>query len=169
MSNTERLVKFELLGQEYKFYTAASEDELKSILSLVRQLVEAGSAQITGTLPVGRVAVMACLNIASQYVKLKQEFDDYRWDSEQRMVRLSEESLALLNPDVYLLQEGAMNKNPMPLEQRPHFRTLAAVRNNFVFRVAESRFSRPGPQSVLAVEELSVILMRWHEAKAQPR
>jgi cell division protein ZapA (FtsZ GTPase activity inhibitor) len=96
MSNTERLVKFELLGQEYKFYTAASEDELKAILSLVRQLVEAGSAQITGTLPVGRVAVMACLNIASQYVKLKQEFDDYRWDSEQRMVRLSEEIRAKL-------------------------------------------------------------------------
>ena len=96
MSNTERLVKFELLGQEYKFYTAASEEELKSILSLVRQLVENGSAQITGTLPVGRVAIMACLNIASQYVKLKQEFDDYRWDSEQRMVRLSEEIRAKL-------------------------------------------------------------------------
>jgi cell division protein ZapA len=96
MSNTERLVKFELLGQEYKFYTAASEEELKSILSLVRQLVENGSAQVTGTLPVGRVAIMACLNIASQYVKLKQEFDDYRWDSEQRMVRLSEEIRAKL-------------------------------------------------------------------------
>jgi cell division protein ZapA len=96
MSNTERLVKFELLGQEYKFYTAASEEELKSILSLVRQLVEHGSSQATGTLPVGRVAIMACLNIASQYVKLKQEFDDYRWDSEQRMVRLSEEIRAKL-------------------------------------------------------------------------
>ncbi len=96
MSNTERLVKFELLGQEYKFYTAASEEELKSILSLVRQLVEKGSAQTTGTLPVGRVAIMACLNVASQYVKLKQEFDDYRWDSEQRMVRLSEEIRAKL-------------------------------------------------------------------------
>ena len=96
MSNTERLVKFELLGQEYKFYTAASEEELKSILSLVRQLVEKGSAQTTGTLPVGRVAIMACLNVASQYVKLKQEFNDYRWDSEQRIVRLSEEIRAKL-------------------------------------------------------------------------
>lgn len=96
MSDTERLVKFELLGQEYKFYTAASEDELKSILSLVRQLVENNSTQATGTLLAGRVAIMACLNIASQYVKLKQEFDDYRWDSEQRMVRLSEEIRAKL-------------------------------------------------------------------------
>ncbi len=96
MSNTERLVKFELLGQEYKFYTAASEEELKSILSLVRQLVENGATPTSGTLPVGRMAIMACLNIASQYVKLKQEFDDYRWDSEQRMVRLSEEIRAKL-------------------------------------------------------------------------
>ena len=96
MSNTERLVKFELLGQEYKFYTAASEEELKLILLLVRQLVENGSSQATGTLPVGRVAIMACLNIASQYVKLKQEFEDYRWDSEQRMIRLSEEIRAKL-------------------------------------------------------------------------
>lgn len=96
MSDKERLVKFELLGQEYKFYTAASEEELRSILSLVRQLVENNSAQATGTLLAGRVAIMACLNIASQYVKLKQEFDDYRWDSEQRMVRLSEEIRAKL-------------------------------------------------------------------------
>lgn len=27
----ERLVTFELLGQEYKFYTAASEEELRAI------------------------------------------------------------------------------------------------------------------------------------------
>lgn len=99
MTNSERLVKFELLGQEYKFYTAASEEELKSILSLVRQLVENSSGQATGTLPVGRVAILACLNIASQYVKLKQEFDDYRWDAEQRMIRLSEEIRARLLAD----------------------------------------------------------------------
>jgi cell division protein ZapA len=99
MTNSERLVKFDLLGQEYKFYTAASEEELKSILSLVRQLVENNSAQATGTLPVGRLAILACLNIASQYVKLKQDFDDYRWDTEQRMMRMSEEIRAKLLVD----------------------------------------------------------------------
>lgn len=99
MTNSERLVKFDLLGQEYKFYTAASEEELKSILSLVRQLVENNSAQATGTLPVGRLAILACLNIASQYVKLKQDYDDYRWDTEQRMMRMSEEIRAKLLVD----------------------------------------------------------------------
>jgi cell division protein ZapA len=99
MSETERLVKFELLGQEYKFYTASSEEELRSILSLVRQLVETGSPQTTGTLPVGKVAILACLNIASRYVKLTQEFEVYKRDSEERIVRLNEEIRASLLAD----------------------------------------------------------------------
>ena len=96
MSETERLVRFELLGQEYKFYTASSEEEFRSILSLVRQLVETGSPQTTGTLPVGKVAILACLNIASRYVKLAQEFEAYKMDSEERIVRLNEEIRARL-------------------------------------------------------------------------
>ena len=78
MSETERLVKFELLGQEYKFYTAASEEELRAIFSLVRQLVETDSSQNTGTLRVGKVAILACLNIASRYVKLAREFEGFK-------------------------------------------------------------------------------------------
>lgn len=91
MSDKERLVKFELLGREYKFYTASSEDELRTIFSLVRELVETDAPQNTGTLPVGKVAMMACLNIASRYVKLSQEFEGYKRDSEERLVRISEE------------------------------------------------------------------------------
>ncbi|KJR97120.1 MAG: hypothetical protein VR65_24455 [Desulfobulbaceae bacterium BRH_c16a] len=96
MSENERMVKFELLGQEYKFYTAASEEEMQSILSLVRQLVETGPTQATGTIPVGRVAILACLNIASRYVKLEQEFTLYKRDSEQRIVKLNEDIRARL-------------------------------------------------------------------------
>lgn len=99
MSETERLVQFELLGQEFKFYTAASEEEMESILSLVRQLVESGSGGVTGTLPVGKIAIMACLNLASKHVKLQQEFDDYRRNSEDRLIGLSEEIRARLLSD----------------------------------------------------------------------
>lgn len=91
MSETERLVKFELLGQEYKFYTAASEDEMRAILSLVRELIETSSPKVTGTLPVGKVAILACFNIASRYVKLKDELEGYKKDSDERIVRLNEE------------------------------------------------------------------------------
>lgn len=91
MSETERLVTFELLGQEYKFYTAASEDEMRSILSLVRQLVETGPGSSAGTLLTGKIAIMACLNIASRHVRLKNEFEAYKRDAEERMTLLNEE------------------------------------------------------------------------------
>lgn len=88
-------------------------------------------------------------------------------DQDSRMVRLSEESLVLMNPDIYLIQEGAMNKSPAPLDERPHFRGLAAARNKLFFTVPESRFSRPGPQSVQAVEDLADIIMRWQAGNGQ--
>ena len=99
MSETERLVRFELLGQEYKFYTASSEDELRTIFSMVRQLVETNAPQTSGTLPVGKVAILACLNIASRHVKLMHEFEGYKRDSEERMIRLNEEIRSKLLSD----------------------------------------------------------------------
>ncbi len=91
MSNSERLVEFDLLGQHYKFYTAASEEEMQAILSLVRQLVETEPNSNVGTLASGKKAILACLNIASRYVKLQQEFTDYRKTTETRIVNLSDE------------------------------------------------------------------------------
>jgi cell division protein ZapA len=89
MSDKERLVRFELMGQEYMFYTGASEEEMESILALVRGLIKPGPAGSSGTLPVSKVAILACLNIASRYVKLKEEFRDYRNESEKRIARLN--------------------------------------------------------------------------------
>ena len=80
-----------------------------------------------------------------------------------RMVRLGEEMLLSINPDIYLVQQGPMNKNPLPPQSRPHFRSLKAVKQGLVFFVRESRFSRPGPQSILAVEELAGIIKDWRE------
>lgn len=90
MAENERLVEFELLGQQFKFYTAATEEEMQKILALVRSVVETDSSQSVATLPVGKIAVLACLNIASQYVKLQQEFESYRRDSDDRMIQINE-------------------------------------------------------------------------------
>ncbi len=99
MSNSERLVEFELLGQEYKFYTAASEEEMQAILSLVRQLVETEPNATVGTLASGKKAILACLNIASRYVQLQQDFTDYQDVTEKRISRLSEDIRGLLTSD----------------------------------------------------------------------
>ncbi len=90
MPDSERLVKFNLLGQEFAFYTGASEEEMEAILELVRQQVEDSSNESGKTIPVTKVAVMACLNLASRYVRLKQEFDNYRLGSEARLGVLCE-------------------------------------------------------------------------------
>jgi cell division protein ZapA len=91
MSNSERLVEFELLGQEYRFYTGASEEEMQAILSLVRQLVETEPNTNVGTLASGKKAILACLNIASRYVKLQQEFKDYQHNTDYKIGRLVDE------------------------------------------------------------------------------
>lgn len=99
MEDKERLVNFTLLGQDYSFYTAASEEEMGKILALVRKLTEEnGGSSKSGTIPVSKIAVMACLNIASSYIKLQQEFEEYREKNNARASQLIEKIDATL-PD----------------------------------------------------------------------
>ena len=92
MSDSERLVKFSLLGQNFAFYTGASEDEMEKILSLVREQVESigGGDKPGGTIPVSKIAVMACLNLASNYLKLKQEHSQYKEETSSKLGELSD-------------------------------------------------------------------------------
>ncbi|MDR1489211.1 MAG: ABC transporter substrate-binding protein [Desulfovibrio sp.] len=80
-----------------------------------------------------------------------------------RLVRISEEAVVLFDPDIYLVQRGDMNKNPSPPAGRAHFAHLAAVKNGFALMVEESLYSRAGPQSVAAAEDLSRVIAAWRE------
>lgn len=79
-------------------------------------------------------------------------------DSHRKLARLNEEELLRLDPDVYVLQQGPMNPDPTPPSGRPHFRGLRAVQAGRVLQVEERLYSRPGPDSVQAVEELAGFL-----------
>lgn len=57
MPDAERLVKFSLLGQDFAFYTGASDEEMEAILDLVRQQVEDSSNESGKTIQVTKVAV----------------------------------------------------------------------------------------------------------------
>ncbi len=91
MSDSERLVEFSLLGQNFAFYTGASEQEMEKILSLVKEQIESigGGDKPGGTIPVSKIAVMACLNLASNYIKLKQEHSSYKHDTSAKLEELS--------------------------------------------------------------------------------
>ncbi len=90
MAESERLVQFSLLGQEYRFYTGASEEEMEAVLSLVRERIEeSGGKGQPGVIPVNKITVLACLNLASSYVKLQNDFELYKKKAETRIDNIS--------------------------------------------------------------------------------
>lgn len=76
----------------------------------------------------------------------------------KKLVRMGIESLIESDPDVYIVQRGPMNQNPSQPSNRSHFQVLNAVVNGKVIMVDEQIYSRPGPRSVDAVEELAAFL-----------
>jgi cell division protein ZapA (FtsZ GTPase activity inhibitor) len=51
---------------------------MDAILALVRDQIDSIGGKPGGTIQVGKVAVMACLNLASSYIKLQNEHDQYQ-------------------------------------------------------------------------------------------
>lgn len=78
-----------------------------------------------------------------------------------KLVRLGEEEVLRLAPDIYIIQQGPMNPAPVPLAERSLFRTLGCLGSGQVFTVDQGVFSRPGPRSLDAVRKLSTIIANW--------
>ncbi len=74
-----------------------------------------------------------------------------------RMLRINEEELVNKSPDAYIIQQGPMNPEPIPLDMRPNYATLPALKNGRVLVVDQLAFSRPGPRAIDAAE----MLARW--------
>jgi iron complex transport system substrate-binding protein len=83
--------------------------------------------------------------------------------SPKKLLMFDVEALLHLSPDTYVVQEGPMNRNPLPPAQRPHTSALECVGRNRVLQVNEKLFSRPGPRVAEAAETLSRFLYpeRW--------
>lgn len=76
-----RLVKFEVFGQEYSLYTDAPEDDVQEILDMVRNhLYE--TSKTSNAVPSSKSVILASLNMAGKYVKLKRDFEAYRREVE---------------------------------------------------------------------------------------
>lgn len=86
----ERLVKFEVLGQEYPFYTDAPEEDVKEILQLVKSQLEQNTNSAKHVLPASKLAILASLNVAGKYVKLKKEFEQYKQQIDKQIELLTQ-------------------------------------------------------------------------------
>ncbi|EHJ46314.1 periplasmic binding protein [Solidesulfovibrio carbinoliphilus subsp. oakridgensis] len=87
---------------------------------------------------------------------------------DKRIARLSDEELLRLAPEVCLTQRGPMNPEARPMAERPEYASLPCVKNGRAFVVEEAVFSRPGPGSVDAVEELARLLAAKPAPEARP-
>ena len=87
--------------------------------------------------------------------------------SPQKLTLYSLEALIQANPEVYIIQKGPMNRSPEDIYTRPYFQELKAVKTRRVLVVDESLYSRPGPRSAEAVEQLARFLHpeAWGEKK----
>ena len=85
----ERLVKFEIFGQEYPLHTDAPEDDVREILDLVKSQMEL-HAKSSKVLPV-KIAVLVTLNMAAKYVRLKRDHERLKKLEEQRISQLVEQ------------------------------------------------------------------------------
>ncbi len=79
-------------------------------------------------------------------------------ETAQRLAPFSLEALLQAQPEVYIIQQGPMNRSPEDIYSRPYFQELQAVQAKRVLVVDESLFSHPGPRSAEAVEQLARFL-----------
>jgi iron complex transport system substrate-binding protein len=78
--------------------------------------------------------------------------------SPKALLVYSLEALLYDDPDVYIVQTGPMNRNPVNPPDRVHYNRLKAINQNKILYVNEFLYSRPGPRCVDAVEQLAKML-----------
>lgn len=83
-----RHVTFEVLGQKYSLYTEASDADVQEILGMVKSRIEAQAGGGANVLPSIKAAVLASLNVASEYVELKKDYVRYKQDMDGNIERL---------------------------------------------------------------------------------
>lgn len=86
----ERLVTFKVLDQEYPLYTDAPEKDVQEVLALVKTQLEYAGQASQPVLSANKLGILTSLNIASKYVKLKKEYEEYKQLVEVKISLLSE-------------------------------------------------------------------------------
>ncbi len=81
----DRLIRFQLFGQEFTFSSDAPEEEVESIIVLLRQELGADEKLSRSAVPSSKMLVLGCLRMAAKLVQLQGEYQEYR-QSQQRLI-----------------------------------------------------------------------------------
>jgi cell division protein ZapA len=74
----DRLVRFNLFGQEFAFYSDAPAEEVESVIALLRHELESNEKLSRSAVPSSKMLVLGCLRIAAKYVHLEREYGEFR-------------------------------------------------------------------------------------------
>ena len=86
----ERLVRFTLFGQEFTFYSDATEEEVNAVIALLRTELEGDWAFRRSSVPSSKMLVLGCLRIAAKFIHMQREHERYCQLSEITMAKLIE-------------------------------------------------------------------------------
>lgn len=86
----DRLVRFNLFGQEFAFYSDAPDNEVELAIRLLRQELEGDEKLSRSAIPSSKMLVLGCLRLAAKYVQLEHEFQDFKKHQDQAIDQLSE-------------------------------------------------------------------------------
>ncbi|RUM37098.1 MAG: hypothetical protein DSY50_01015 [Desulfobulbus sp.] len=84
----ERLVSFTLFGQKFSFYSDAPQEEVDGAVDMLREELEGTDLAARSTVPSSTMLVLGCLRIAARYVKLDQQYNDFRASQGQSIAQL---------------------------------------------------------------------------------
>ncbi|MBV5317563.1 MAG: cell division protein ZapA [Desulfobulbaceae bacterium] len=93
----DRLVRFNLFGQEYTFYSDAPEDEVESAIALLRHELEGNEKMSRSSVPSNKVLVLGCLRMAAKYTQLNREYKEFRQEQERSVAHLIDKVSAELD------------------------------------------------------------------------
>ena len=93
----DRLVRFHLFGQEFTFYSDASEDEVEAIIDLLRQELEGGETVSRSEVPTSKILVPGCLRMTARYVQLQRKYQDFRQTEQRTLAELAEKVRVVLD------------------------------------------------------------------------
>lgn len=84
----DRLVRFHLFGQEFTFYSDAPEEEVESVITLLRHELENNEKVSRSSVPSSKMLVLGCLRMAAKYVQLNREYSEFRQAQERSVGHL---------------------------------------------------------------------------------
>ncbi|WP_448872271.1 cell division protein ZapA [Desulfobulbus propionicus] len=96
----ERLVHFTLFGQEFTFYSDATDEDVDAVIALLRNELEGNGTFSKSSIPSSKMLVLGCLRIAAKLIQAQREHDRYCQSHEKAIAKLIDKISSITDPQI---------------------------------------------------------------------